>query len=174
MSCNIDCNIQIILNIVVELFKTKLMETSDGEMAKTAAQMISSVDITKPINVDPKEVKHLTEAIKTQEDAMDQDIKASSTDNVNKISTLMTLLLLFPIEYYEKNQRSQVLHLSTLIDIWSVNCASADLEIRMKVSLLCRSLHMRFIGYFSTSSILVSQIHDHSLMNCMFIQLFVL
>jgi hypothetical protein len=131
------------------------MKASDGEMSKTAAQMISTLDITKPINVDPKDIKRLTKAIMTQKDAMDQDTKENSTNSITQINTLMKLLLLFPIEYYEKNERPQVLYMSTLIDIWSVNCVSADLVSRMKVSLMCRCLHMRFIGYFSINSILV-------------------
>jgi hypothetical protein len=139
----------------VKLFKTKLIKVNDGEMAKAAALMISTMDTTKPTSVDLKATKRLTEAIKREEDTMDEDTKASSTKNINKISTLMKLLLLFPIEYYEKNERPQVLYISTLIDIWSVTYVSADLLSRVKVSLMCRSLHMRFIDYFSINSILV-------------------
>lgn len=115
------------------------------------------MDISKTISVDQKSIKDLSNVLISKQDSMDEDIDASSSNNVEKIATFLKLLLLFPNEYYEKNERPQTLYLATLIDIWSVSCTSAHPLIRTKVSLMCRSLQLRFIGYFSANSILVSK-----------------
>lgn len=127
--------------------------------------MIASMDLSKPLAINQKGIKALSAAVETKEDVMDQDVNAVSTENVAKISTLLKLVLLFPNAYFEKNERPQALYLATLIDIWSVNCQDADLLARLKVSLMCRTLHMRFIDYFSVNSILVSPVLDHLCMN---------
>jgi hypothetical protein len=154
----VDCNIQTILHAFVELFKSKLLKASTCEVSKLSAKMISTMDISKAVSVDQKSMGILAKAVKSKQDHMDEDTNASSTNNVDKIATFLKLLLLFPNEYYEKSERPQVLYLATLIDIWSVSCISADPLARMKVSVMCRSLHLRFIGYFSVHSILVSLI----------------
>lgn len=137
------------------------MKTTLGELSTVAAKMISTVDLSKSIVIDQKHMEKLSKAVQVKEDSMDQDTSAVSTENMNKISTLLKLLLLFPNEYFEKNERPQTLYLATLIDIWSVNCADAEPLTRMKVSLMCRTLHMRFIGYFSVNSILVGSCNQH-------------
>lgn len=141
---------------LAEFFKTKLVKSSAGELSTVAANMIASIDLSKPLAIDQKDIQALSAAAQSEQDAMDQDVSAVSTGNVNKISTLLKLVLLFPSEYFEKNERPQALYLATLIDIWSVSCQDADQVARMKVSLMCRTLHMRFMGYFSVNSILVS------------------
>lgn len=113
------------------------------------------MDLNKAITIDQKSIKSLSQALNLEQDNMDEDANAVSTDNVNKIATLLKLLLLFPNEYYEKNERPQILYLATLVDIWSVSCINADYLARMKVCLMCRSLQLRFIGYFSVNSVLV-------------------
>lgn len=113
------------------------------------------MDLGKAIAIDQKIVASLSVVLDTSENAMDEDINSASTENVLKIWNLLKLLLLFPNEYYDKNERPQLLYIATLIDIWSVSCFNADPVVRMKVSLMCRSLQLRFIGYFSVKSILV-------------------
>lgn len=152
--CFKDCSIHTILATLADLFKTKLIKSNTGELSTMAAHMIASIDLSKPLAIDSKDMKALSAAVQAKQDAMDQDISAASTDNVNKISTLLKLVLLFPNEYFEKNERPQALYLATLVDVWSVNCQDADQVARMKVSLMCRTLHMRFMGYFSVNSIL--------------------
>ncbi|KAK4518451.1 BHLH domain-containing protein [Mucor velutinosus] len=152
--CFKDCSMSTILATLAECFKTKLVKSSAGELSTMAAKMIASIDLSKPLAMDQKDIQALSAAVQAREDAMDQDVSATSTDNVNKISTLLKLVLLFPNEYFEKNERPQALYLATLVDIWSVNCQDADQVARMKVSLMCRTLHMRFMGYFSVNSIL--------------------
>ncbi|GAA5808334.1 hypothetical protein MFLAVUS_001724 [Mucor flavus] len=152
--CFKDCNIQTILNVFINLFKTKLLKTSSSQVSKVAANMISKMDISKSITVEQDSIKELSNALKNSKDQMDEDVDATSTSNVEKISTLLKLLLLFPNEYYEKNERPQVLYLVTCIDIWAISCANADYLTRMKVCLMCRSLQLRFMQYFSVHSIL--------------------
>lgn len=118
--------------------------------------MIAAIQLNKPVTVDQNSIESLSEALSLDKESMDEDGNAISTDNFDKISTLLKLLLLFPNEYYEKNERPQVLHLVTLLDIWSASCKNADILARMKVCLMCRSLQLRFIGYFKVNSILVS------------------
>lgn len=149
------------MDTIAQFFKTKLLKTTLGELSTVAAEMISTIDLSKSIVIDQKHMEKLSKAVQVKEDSMDQDTSAVSTENMKKISTLLKLLLLFPNEYFEKNERPQTLYLATLIDIWSVNCADAEPLTRMKVSLMCRTLHMRFIGYFSVNSILVGSCNQH-------------
>lgn len=97
-------------------------------------------------------LKLLTEKV----DHMNEDIDIESTTYITEISSLLKLLCIFPIDYFEKNERPQILYLTTLIDIWSVSCLNADPFARMKLSLMCRSLQLRLIGFFSVNSVLVS------------------
>ncbi|KAL7313294.1 hypothetical protein PS15m_007055 [Mucor circinelloides] len=152
--CFKDCSISTILTTIAEFFKAKLVKSSSGQLSTAASKMIASIDLSKPLAINQKSIKTLSAAVEAKEDAMDQDVNAVSTENVTKISTLLKLVLLFPNAYFEKNERPQALYLATLIDMWSVNCQDADLLVRLKVSLMCRTLHMRFIDYFSVNSIL--------------------
>ncbi|KAI7891608.1 Urb2/Npa2 family-domain-containing protein [Mucor mucedo] len=152
--CFKDCNIQTILGAFVELFKTKLLKSSISMVSKSSASMIAAIQLNKNVAVDQNTIEPLSKALSLEQDSMDEDADSISTDNVDKISTLLKLLLLFPNEYYEKNERPQALYLVTLLDIWSVSCKNADLLARMKVCLMCRSLQLRFIGYFKLNSIL--------------------
>ncbi|KAI8636630.1 Urb2/Npa2 family-domain-containing protein [Parasitella parasitica] len=147
-------SISTILNIVIEFFKSKLVQATSGELSIVAANMISAVDLTKPLTIDQNDMMKLSEAVQVKQDVMDQDANSTSTNNMNKINTLLKLLLLFPSEYFEKNERPQALYIATLLDMWAVTYEDAAPLIRMKVSLMCRTLHIRFIGYFSINSIL--------------------
>lgn len=133
--------------------------------------MIAAIELNKTVTVDQNSIKALSDVLGSEQDNMDEDVSAVSTDNVEKISTLLKLLLLFPNEYYEKNERPQILYLATLLDIWSVSCKNADYLARMKVCLMCRSLQLRFIGYFSVNSILVRTLYstsDRFLIRCFY------
>ncbi|CEP18278.1 hypothetical protein [Parasitella parasitica] len=152
--CFKDCSISTILHEIIELFKTKLVEASSGELPTVAANMISVVDLTRTLTIDPYDMTKLSKAVLAQQDSMDQDVNTASTNIINNISALLKLLLLFPSEYFEKNERSQALYIATLIDVWAVTFEGPEPLIRMKLSLMCRTLHLRFIGYFSVNSIL--------------------
>ncbi|KAI9329591.1 Urb2/Npa2 family-domain-containing protein [Pilaira anomala] len=152
--CFKDCNIQTILGVFIDLFGTKLLKTSSNEVSKASATMISKIDLNKNITINQDSIKALSTALETEQDHMDVDLNLTNTNNVKKIATLMKLLLLFPNEYYEKNERPQVLYLVTCVDVWAVSCTNADYLTRMKVCLMCRSLQLRFMQYFSVNSIL--------------------
>lgn len=152
----LDCNIPIILNALVELFGTKLKESSVGDLSNKTIEMITSLEISKVLEIDTKEVQSLSTLLSQTNDAMDEDVDATTTSYVNQLCALLKLLLLFPNECFEKTERSHVVYLATLIDIWSVTCGSADVLYRMKVSLMCRGLQLKFMDYFSTHSLLVS------------------
>lgn len=152
----VDCNIQTILGVFIDLFGTKLLKTSSNEVSKASATLISKIDLNKSITINHDSIKALSTALETEQDHMDVDFNLTSTNNVKKIATLMKLLLLFPNEYYEKNERPIVLYLVTCVDVWAVSCTDADYLTRMKVCLMCRSLQLRFMQYFSVNSILVS------------------
>ncbi|KAI8087792.1 Urb2/Npa2 family-domain-containing protein [Gilbertella persicaria] len=150
--CFKDCNIQTIFNTLVHLSKNELSTT--GLTSHTAITMVSKLDTSKPLSIDHQTIEPLLAVLKSTEDLMDQDSDARSSDNIEKVASLMKLLLVFPIEYFEKNERPQAIYLATLIDIWGVQCTHADPVTRIKLSLMCRALQLRFIGYFSTHSIL--------------------
>jgi hypothetical protein len=146
------------LNALVELFTTKLIKFSTGDLANRAVEMISKVDLSKPLDLEPKSVEQLSKLLDSSDDAMDVDVDTTTTNYANQLLTLLKLLLLFPNECVEKNERLEIVYLTTLIDVWSVTCHSADVVCRMKVSLMCRGLQLKFIDYFSTHSLLVSSI----------------
>ncbi|KAI7907434.1 Urb2/Npa2 family-domain-containing protein [Cokeromyces recurvatus] len=152
--CFRNCNIETILNLIIQNFQTKLLDTSSGKVAKLTAEMISTIDVSKPFNFNQNHIVKLANTMEEENEAMEEDTTVVNTADVKKIANLMKLLLLFPNEYYKKNERLQTLYLITLVDIWSVANSNTDLAIQNEVSLMCRSLYLRFMDYFSINSIL--------------------
>ncbi|CAO3606615.1 unnamed protein product [Mucor hiemalis] len=152
--CFKSCNIQTIMSNIITFFSTKFSSTNESEISTTCAQLIAMVDLKKPIAVEQEKIESLSNLLRDKVDHMNEDIELKSTQNITEISSLVKLLCLFPIDYFERNERPQILYLTTLIDIWCVSCLNADPSVRMKLSLMCRSLQLRLIGYFSVNSVL--------------------
>lgn len=134
-----------VIAALTDLFKRKLVKSSSNTISRIVAEMV--------INNVSKGDDKLDQAL--NDEIMEQDVKESSTKDVASIVSLMRLLLLFPNEYYEKNERQNVLALATLVDMWVISCVDADPLMRAKASLVCRSLYLRFIDFFSINSLLV-------------------
>lgn len=150
------CNIQTILSSIVTFFSATLPSTNVSDISAVSAELIASVDLKKPIVLNQEKIVLMSKLLTEEVDHMNVDADIDSTAYITKISSLLKLLCLFPIDYFEKNERPQILYLTTLIDIWSVSNLNADPSARMKLSLMCRSLQLRLIGFFSVNSVLVS------------------
>ncbi|CAO3616277.1 unnamed protein product [Cunninghamella blakesleeana] len=85
------------------------------------------------------------------------DIERSDQTSVTKINYLLRLLLLFPLECYNKQERNQILRLLLLIDAWLLTSANADLENILYGSLQCRVLYLRFMKYIGNAGILATE-----------------
>ncbi|KAI9477719.1 MAG: Urb2/Npa2 family-domain-containing protein [Benjaminiella poitrasii] len=153
--CFKTCNIKVVLNLFIQLFQVISSSTSSSKkISKVASEMISIMDLSNPVNLDKNSVMELSRVMRTERDTMDENTATIDAEDLKKIANLMKLLLLFPNEYYKKNERLQTLYLITLVDIWSVSFTNADVFVRNDISLMCRSLHLRFMDSFSVNSIL--------------------
>ncbi|KAI8370172.1 Urb2/Npa2 family-domain-containing protein [Choanephora cucurbitarum] len=153
--CFKECNIQAILDIFIG-FAVDLSSSKSNQICQVAMDMISKMKTAQPFVVEQATIQPLLNALKSSKNMMDEDEQKNSTRYVEKMTQLMKLLLIFPIEYYEKNERTQTIYLATLIDIWSTHYSSASPLSRARLSLMARILQLRFIDYFSIHSIMAS------------------
>ncbi|KAI7866844.1 Urb2/Npa2 family-domain-containing protein [Spinellus fusiger] len=112
------------------------------------------MDRHKPLTLSTKTIEELTTALAQCTNSMDQDVKEKDTKNVEHVASFIKLFLLFPLEYYEKNERQQVMLLAFLADAWVLSTTTASAEARITASLLCRGLHLRATSLNSSSSVL--------------------
>lgn len=85
-------------------------------------------------------------------------MECSDQTSVVKINYLLRLLLLFPLECYNKQERNQILWLLLLIDAWLLTSANSDLHCTLYGSLQCRVLYLRFMKGIGNAGALVSLI----------------
>ncbi|KAI8331286.1 Urb2/Npa2 family-domain-containing protein [Blakeslea trispora] len=151
--CFKECNLQAIFDLFIGC-AADLSSSKSSQICMVAMDMISKSNATQPFVVEQAAVRPLLDSLKSSKDWMDVDNLGDNTHMVEKMISLMKLLLIFPIEYYEKSERAQTVCLATLVDIWVSHYASASSLSRAKLSLMSRILQLRFIDYFSIHSIM--------------------
>ena len=81
--------------------------------------------------------------------------KNVTTDVIIKAMQYLNQLLLFPMEYYTKRERQQVIWMTFLTDVLVGVAVKADVEIRTKAQLRSRTLLLRFFATSNNGNILV-------------------
>ena len=81
--------------------------------------------------------------------------KNITTDMIIKAIQYLNQLLLFPMEYYTKRERQQVIWMTFLIDVFVGVAVKADTETRTKAQLRSRTLLLRFFATSNSGNILV-------------------
>lgn len=152
----LEWSIQTFLNNIVHLFKTKLHAEYSDPILNSAAQMVSNLNIKEAFVLDKIAIKDLLENIQSKNVAIQEDIEQDMMSGVQELDVLLKILLIFPSEYFEKNERTLVVYIATLVDIWCVSNIQLDPLVRSKISLTCKSLSLQFIHFFSIHSVLVS------------------
>lgn len=141
---------------IVHLFKTKLHAEYSDPILSSAVQMVSNLNTKEAFVLDKIAIKDLLENIQSKSIVIQEDIEQDMMSGVQELDVLLKILLIFPSEYFEKNERTLVVYIATLVDIWCVSNTQLDPLIRSKISLTCKSLALQFIHFFSIHSVLVS------------------
>ncbi|KAG0170859.1 hypothetical protein DFQ28_001467 [Apophysomyces sp. BC1034] len=145
--CFKECSISTIVNALIGFFGR--IDQHANDQTRILAKHIAAVGSASK-DLPAEAVSLLT----SSREAMEQDVSAVETENVAKTMMFINLLLSFPLEYYEKSERQQILLLSFLTDSWVISNTQADPVVRMKASLGCRSLHLRLVLHISGRGIL--------------------
>ncbi|KAG1471204.1 hypothetical protein G6F56_002260 [Rhizopus delemar] len=115
--------------------------------------MISSVNTKESPVTDKNALKTLVAEIQDKNANMEEDLEFDTND-INELAVLLRILLIFPNEYFEKNERTLLVYIASLMDIWCVANTQIDVLARSKISLTCKNLNLQFINFFSINSIL--------------------
>ncbi|KAG0748861.1 hypothetical protein G6F57_003035 [Rhizopus arrhizus] len=152
--CSKEWSIQTFLSNIVHLFKTKLHAEYSDPILSSAVQMVSNLNTKEAFVLDKIAIKNLLENIQSKSIVIQEDIEQDMMSGVQELDVLLKILLIFPSEYFEKNERTLVVYIATLVDIWCVSNTQLDPLIRSKISLTCKSLALQFIHFFSIHSVL--------------------
>ncbi|KAF7721634.1 hypothetical protein EC973_004355 [Apophysomyces ossiformis] len=147
--CFKDCSIATVTSAIVEFFKGIHQDSDErGNIFTKHCAALSPASKDLPSGI--------VSLLSSGHDAMQQDLSTAETEKVKKLMAFVKLLLLFPLEYYERSQRHQTLLLSFLADGWVICNTQADPVIRIKTSLACRSLHLRLMLHIGGQGILAT------------------
>ncbi|KAI8967507.1 Urb2/Npa2 family-domain-containing protein [Mycotypha africana] len=151
--CLKSCSMSVIIKRLIEQFRIIAGNKQQNDLSLMAAKMIANTDTNGAFSVERNDIAELTGVLETSSESMDLNITEAATSAIQRVTSLVKMLLIFPSEHYGKNERSRAIHLATLIDIWSVGCVDADPLARITLSIMCRTFQLRFINYFANNSI---------------------
>lgn len=127
------------IHSLAEFFKAHVGDTASGKIARVLATMEGAWTADQ-----------LAELATWLEEGSDMDI--CSDDDTAKLEHMLDLLLLFPMEYYHKSNRSILLRATLLIDAW----ANAGMRKSGLISLRARTLLLRLMSNYHGQHGLVS------------------
>ena len=128
-----------IIQSLVEFFKAHVDDTAPGKIARVLATM-----------KDAWKSDQLEELATWLQGGSDMDI--CEQHDAAKLERMLDLLLLFPMEYYHKNNRSILLRATLWIDSW----ANAGMRKSGSISLRARTLLLRLMSNYHGQHGLVS------------------
>ncbi|CDH52663.1 hypothetical protein RO3G_10807 [Lichtheimia corymbifera JMRC:FSU:9682] len=120
-----------VIHSLAEFFKAHVGDTASGKIARVLATMEGAWTADQ-----------LAELATWLEEGSDMDI--CSDDDTAKLEHMLDLLLLFPMEYYHKSNRSILLRATLLIDAW----ANAGMRKSGPISLRARTLLLRLMSNY--------------------------
>ncbi|KAI8327792.1 Urb2/Npa2 family-domain-containing protein [Chlamydoabsidia padenii] len=136
--CFHDCSIDMLTDSIIQLFQHQ-----DDNLAKEIIK-IKQVD-------DDNKQDRINKLGKNLLDSLNHLMEQGDTNQemVDMIARMMNMLLLFPLEYFIKQQRTLVLWLCFLVDAWLWSNGLAHPHSIIRGSLACRSLSLRLVNLTS-------------------------
>ncbi|ORZ12704.1 Urb2/Npa2 family-domain-containing protein [Absidia repens] len=143
--CFNDLSVDIILKMLIQLFQDKTTQGTNPTANSIVAE-IAKIKLDEVFVLDKSKLSELGKVLlNSLNQTTDQDGDYTMQFTIDTICRLMNLLLLFPVEYFGKQERSHMLWLSLLVDAWLFSGGSASPSSIIRGSLACRSLYLRFV-----------------------------
>ncbi|ORX43724.1 hypothetical protein DM01DRAFT_310112 [Hesseltinella vesiculosa] len=144
-----DKSVATLLSAVTSLFETMAKEDTNLIIVR-----ILDLDLDAPHAVPKETVASLSELLVTSlSSPVDKPMTPDTSDFIQSLSHYIDVLLLFPVDFYRKSDRSHLLWLFFLVDAWLLTFAEAS-DAVLRCSLSCRSMCLRFMNTMGSIGVL--------------------
>ncbi|KAI8368318.1 Urb2/Npa2 family-domain-containing protein [Radiomyces spectabilis] len=145
--CFKECAVSIIVQAIADHFRTL---SSKETHSTVLISFISHISSSKPVVLSSDIMAEIESVMDETFTQMNEDIKQEETTKLDKVATLINLLLLMPMDYYSRQERQNILVLVCLVDVWTFSLGGADLNCKLKTSSICRALNARITQFTHT------------------------